>query len=225
MILLALAKIVGHLENLILNTRRRTTFHYTLPTVNYLTSPRRNSLPPSSHQHSRNVHRLFTNNPDLFKDFSSTTRKCSKHFHQKPENIQRLFRLQQCLSRKSSAPENIQRLFRLQNCLSRNLSAPEKIQRLFRLQNCLSRNSSIFRKHSKTFHQQPENIQRVFRLQNCLSRKSSAPLYIQRLFRMQSCRSCKSSIFRKYSKNFRPAATSKSNQQQQLAAAINSSNQ
>ena len=131
MILLALTKIVGHLKKLSINTRRTTIFQYTLPTVNYLTSPRRNSLPPSSHQHSRNIHRLFTNNPGLFKDFSSTTRKCSKHFHQKPENIQRLFRLQKCLSRKSSAPESIQRLFCLQNCLGRK--------------------SSIFRKYSKTF--------------------------------------------------------------------------
>ena len=91
MILLALAKIVGHLEKVNINTRRTTIFQYTLPTVNYLTSPRRNSLPPSSHQHSRNIQRLFTNNPEIFKDFSSTTRKCSKHFHQKPENIQRFF--------------------------------------------------------------------------------------------------------------------------------------
>ena len=83
---------------------------------------------------------------------SSILWKYSKTFHQQPENIQRLFRLQNCLSRKSSAPENIQRLFRLQNCLSRKSSAPENIQRLSRLQNCLSRKSStISRKYSKTF--------------------------------------------------------------------------
>ena len=39
---------------------------------------------------------------EIFKDFSPTTRKYSKTFHQQPENIQRLFRLQNCLSRKSS---------------------------------------------------------------------------------------------------------------------------
>ena len=61
---------------------------------------------------------------------SSIFWKNSKIFHQQPENIQRLFRLQNCLRRKSSAPENIQRLFRLQNCLSRKSSAPESIQRL-----------------------------------------------------------------------------------------------
>ena len=62
--------------------------------------------------------------------FSSIFWKFSKAFHRKPENFQELFRLQNCLSRKSSAPENIQRLFRLQNCLSRKSSAPENIQRL-----------------------------------------------------------------------------------------------
>ena len=120
MILLALAKIVGHLKKVNINTRRTTIFQYTLPTVNYLTSPRRNSLPPSSHQHSRNIQRLFTNNPEIFKAFSSKTRKYSK-------------------------------IFRLQNCLSRKSSTAESIQRLFCLQNCLRRKSSIFRKYSKTF--------------------------------------------------------------------------
>ena len=71
------------------------------------------------------------------------------------------------------------------------------------------------KKNSKTFHKRLEVIQKFFRLQNFLSRKSS--------------------IFRKYSKTFRPTATGKSNQQQpstaatckskQSTAVINSSNQ
>ena len=89
---------------------------------------------------------------------SSMFWKYSKTFHQQPEKIQRLFRLQNCLSRKSSAPGIIQRLFRLPNCLSRKSSAPGNIQRLFRLQNCLSRKSSV-----------PGKIQRLFRLQNVLA--------------------------------------------------------
>ena len=95
-------------------------------------------------------------------------------------------------------------------------------------------------KYLKTFHQQPKKIQRhfindpkifkdFFALQNCRSRKSSAPENIQRLFRLQDCLSSKSSIFRKYSKTFQRAATSKSikssHQQQQPAKAINSSHQ
>ena len=68
------------------------------------TSPRRNSLPPPSHQYSGNIQRLFTNNPKIFKDFSSTTRKYSDFFacrivsaenHQYPGNIQRLSGQQQ----------------------------------------------------------------------------------------------------------------------------------
>ena len=38
----------------------------------------------------------------MFKDISPTTRKYSKTFHQQPEKIQRILRLQNCLSRKSS---------------------------------------------------------------------------------------------------------------------------
>ena len=99
--------------------------------------------------------------------------------------------------------ENVQKLFRLQNCLSRNSRYPGNFQRLFWLQNCRSRHSSIQWKYSKTFsaanlswpqiidileifndffackivvaatHQYSENVQRLFRLQNCRSRKSA----------------------------------------------------
>ena len=61
-----------------------------LPAVNYSTSPRRNSLPPSSHQNSGNIQRLPIDNPKIFKDFfacrivlslnSSTSRIYSKTF-------------------------------------------------------------------------------------------------------------------------------------------------
>ena len=100
-------------------------------------------------------------------------------------------------------PESIQRLFRLQKCLRRKSSLSWKYSKTFRLQNCLSRKSSLSWKHSKTFspaklsstqviiilktfknffackiflaanHQYPENTQRLFRLQNWLSSKSS----------------------------------------------------
>ena len=95
----------------------------------------------------------------------------AKVFHRLLENIQRLFRLQNCLSRKSSAPENIKKTFSpaklswpqtinileiFKNFFScRNVSAAKhqhrgKVQRLFRLQNCLSLKSSIYWKQSKT---------------------------------------------------------------------------
>ena len=99
-------------------------------------------------------------------------------------------------------PGKIQRLFRLQNCLRRKSSFSWKYSKTFWLQNCLSRKSSLSWKHSKTFppaklsstqiifilkifknffacnivlsanHHYAESIQRLFRLQNCLRRKS-----------------------------------------------------
>ena len=46
-------------------------FHllHTIATANYPTSPRRNSLPPPSHQYSGNNQRFSLNNPKKFKDF------------------------------------------------------------------------------------------------------------------------------------------------------------
>ena len=92
--------------------------------------------------------------------------------HQYPGNIQRLFRLQSCLSRKSSIsgnnsktflpvelaqpqitniPEIFEDFFAGRIVLAANHQYPGKIRRLFRRQNCLSRKSSISRKDSKTF--------------------------------------------------------------------------
>ena len=87
---------------------------HSLATTNYPTSPRRNSPTHSSHLNiQKSLHFSSTGKPanhqhsKMFKDISSTTRKYSKTFHQKPGNIQRLFRLQKCLSRKSSiSPKN-----------------------------------------------------------------------------------------------------------------------
>ena len=102
-------------------------------------------------------------------------------------------------------PENIQRLFRLQNCLSRKSSLSWNHSQISRWQNCLSRKSFLYWKYPKTFspaklsytqiviipkifkdffackvvlaanHHYPEKIQRLFRLQNCLIRNSSLP--------------------------------------------------
>ena len=92
--------------------------------------------------------------------------------HHYPENIQRLFRLQKCLSRKSSlswknsktfSPVklsstqiiNILNLFKdvfaCKTVLDPNHHYPESIHRLFRLQICLNRKSSLSWKYSKTF--------------------------------------------------------------------------
>ena len=110
-------------------------------------------------------------NPKTFKDFfvcrivSAADDRCSG-------NIQTLFHLQICLSRKSSTTwknsktfspadfsqtqtinnlETIKDFFACKTVLAANHHYPENIQRLFRLQNCLGRRSSITRKCSKTF--------------------------------------------------------------------------
>ena len=103
MILLALAKterIRGHSS---INTQCTAIFIHSLATTNYPTSPRRNSLPHPSHQYSGKTQRLFINNTKIFKDKSST-----------PENIQRLFRLQNCLSRKSLNSRKNSKIFQQQ---------------------------------------------------------------------------------------------------------------
>ena len=108
MILLALAKAAAILKISSINTKRTAMFLHSLPTVNYLL-PRGETI----------FHLPPINNLEIFKEFSSTTRKYSKTFS--PAN---------CLSRKSSAPENIQRLFRLQIVLAANHQLyPENIQR------------------------------------------------------------------------------------------------
>ena len=79
-------------------------------------------------------------------------------------------------------PENIQRLFRLQNRLSRKSSSSWKYSRSFPPAKLSSTQITIILKTFKDFfdrnfvldanHHYPENIQRFYRLQNCLSRKS-----------------------------------------------------
>ena len=92
--------------------------------------------------------------------------------HQNSQNIQRLFRLQNCLSRKSSISwkysktflaaklsqlqiidilEIFKDFFACKNFLAATHHYSENIQSLFRLQNCRSRKSAISWKHSKTF--------------------------------------------------------------------------
>ena len=95
--------------------------------------------------------------------------------HQQTGNIQRLFRLQICLGRRSSIPQKYSKTFS-----PAELSQPQII-------NSLEIVNDIFtgRNISVSNYQQHGNIQSFFRLQKCLSRKSS--------------------LSRKYSKTFPPA--------------------
>ena len=80
-------------------------------------------------------------------------------------------------------PENIQRLFRLQNCLSRKLSLSWKYSKTFSPAKLSYLQIILILKLFKDFfackivfdatHHHPENIQRLIRLQKCRSRKTS----------------------------------------------------
>ena len=108
---------------------------------------------------------------EIFKDFFGC-KSVLVATHQNSQSIQRLFRLQNCLSRKSSKSwknsktfspaklsspqiidilEKFKDLFACKNFIAATHYYSEKIQRLFRLQNCLSGKSSISWKYSKTF--------------------------------------------------------------------------
>ena len=100
--------------------------------------------------------------------------------------------------------------------------------------------SPIFWKYSKTLQQQSKIFKDFFACKFVLAAIQQQSENIQRLFRLQICLSRKSSTTRKYSRTFPPEKLSQpqiinyipeifkdflGNQQQQPAAAINSSNQ
>ena len=108
---------------------------------------------------------------EIFKDFFGCKNVLAAN-HRNPGNNQRLFRLQTCLSRKSSIswkysktfspaklsqpqkidiPEIFKDFFGCKIILVATHQKSENIQGLFRLQNCLSRKSSISWNYSKTF--------------------------------------------------------------------------
>ena len=146
----------------------------------------------ANHQYPEKTQRLIGLQNCLSRK-SSVSRKDSKTFspadlsHQQiiniPEISKDVFACRIVSTSNYLYPGNIQRLLRLQNCLSSKSSVSRNIQRLFRLQSCLSRKSSISGNYSKTFfacrlvvaanHQYSGNIQRLFRLQNSTRSKSS----------------------------------------------------
>ena len=149
----------------------------------------------------------------IFKDFFACKIVIFAN-HQNHGNIQRLFRLQNCLRRESSSSWKYSNLFRLQNCLSSKSSLSWNCSKTFSPANLSHPQIIIILKIFKDFfackivifanHQNHGNIQRLFRLQNCLRRESSLSWKYSNLFRLQSCLSSKSSLSWKYSKTFSP---------------------
>ena len=153
-----------------------------------------NSFSPADKSESQII-----NNPKLFKDFFAC-RIVLDADHQQPGIIQRLFRLQNCLGRKSSlsrkhsktfSPADLSQLQMINNMEifksfpHAELSQPQIINNLEIVNDIFTgRNISV------SNYQQHGKIQRFFCLQNCLSRRSSVP--------------------RKYSNSFSPADKSES---------------
>ena len=129
-----------------------------------------------------------------------------------PEVFEDFFACRFVLTANHQYPGNIQRRFRLQNCLSRKSSLSRKYSKSFRLQNCLSRKSTISRKYSKTFSPAelsqpqiiiiPEISTDVFACRIVLASNHQYPENTQSLFRLQNCLTHKSLISRKYSQTF-----------------------
>ena len=128
-------------------------------------------LPPTTllPQGETLFHLFLINILEKFKDFSSSTWKYSKTFHQHPKIFKDFFTCRIALAANHQHPKIFKDVFARRIVLAAN----HHFQRLCRLRKCLSRKSLTTRNYSKTIHQQPGNIQRHFRPQNCPSRKSS----------------------------------------------------
>ena len=118
--------------------------------------------------------------------------------HHYPENFQRLFRLQKCLSRKSSLSWNYSKTFFPAKLSYIQIIIILKVFKdFFASKFVLSAN-----------HHYPENMQRNFACKNSLAANHHYPGIIQRLFFLQNCLRCKSSLSWKNSKTSSPAKLS-----------------
>ena len=154
---------------------------------------------------------------EIFKDFFPCKVVLDPN-QQYPENIQRLFCLQNCLRSKSSLSWKYSKMFPpaklsqpqiifilkifkdfspCKSVLSSNHHYLENIQRIFSGKIVLAANLLY-----------PENIQRLFSCKIVLDANHHYPGNIQRLFHLQSCLISKSAISWKYSKTFSPAELS-----------------
>ena len=115
-------------------------------------------------------------------------------------------------------PEIIQRFFRLQNCLRRKSSLSWKYSKTFSTAKLSSTQVIFFLKIFKDFFackivfdandHHPENMQRLFRLQYCLRCQSSLSWKHSKTFSLANCLGRKSSLSWKFAKFFSPAKLS-----------------
>ena len=99
----------GHLGNIEYKYPAHSHFHSFACYRQQPTSPRRNSLPPSSHPSSGNIQRLFNNNPKIFKDFFACKTVLAAN-HQHPKTFKDFFACKIVLAANHQLyPGNIQR--------------------------------------------------------------------------------------------------------------------
>ena len=133
----------------------------------------------------------------IFKDFFACKNVLDANHHY-PENIQRFFRLQNCLRRKSSQSRKYSKTFSpARLSWSQIIIILETFKDFFAWKNVLAAN-----------HHYPENIQKLFRLQIVLDANHHYPENIQRVYCLQKCHRRKSSSSWKHSKTFSPAKLS-----------------
>ena len=98
--------------------------------------------------------------------------------HQYPENTQSLFRLQNCLTRKSLISRKFSKTFlACRTVLPANHQYPGNIQRLFCLQKCPGRKSSVSQKYPKTFSPAELSQPQIFIIPKILIVFSPAELF------------------------------------------------
>ena len=133
----------------------------------------------------------------IFKDFFACKIVLAEN-HLYPGKIQRLFCLQNCLSRKASLSWKYSKTFSPANVvLGANHHYPEIIQRIFPLKNCLRSKSAISWKHSKTFSPAKLSWPQIIKILEIfkdffagkivLAANLHYPENIQGLFRLQKC--------------------------------------
>ena len=130
-----------------LTPRVETLLHFPLiifPELNYCS---KNILKQLQNLSSPN---FFKASSKTFKEFLACKIVLAAN-HQYLGIIQRLFRLQNCLSYRSLILEIFEDRFACKIVLAANHQYPRNIQKLCRLQNCLSRKSSVSQNNSKSF--------------------------------------------------------------------------
>ena len=175
----------------------------------------------ANHQYPENTERLLACRtvlvgshrfPEIVKDFFAGRVVLAAN-HQYPENAQSVFRMQNCVSRKSSKspkcsknywpaelcqphviciPKKFEDFFACRIVLAANHQYPEIAQSLFRMQNCLSPKSSLSWKYSKTFSPAELSQQQIIDI----------PEIIKDFSRLQNCLSRKSSKVPEIFKDF-----------------------